>query len=76
MSASELAGAPAAAQAALTGAALAGPAAYVPRRVARSAASANPPVPPCCAPMHAVLLFADVSGYSALTAWVRFVPSS
>ena len=64
-----LSSAQAAAQAALT--AIAGLAAYVPRRVARSAASANPPAPPCCAPMPAVLLFADVSGYSALTAWVR-----
>lgn len=68
--ASGLDAAPEASAQQLTGATLA---AYVPRRVARSAASACPPQPPCCAPMPAVLLFADVSGYSALcvpAAWM------
>ncbi len=45
-------------------------AAYVPRRVAQLYAGSTPPVPPCCAPLRAVLLFADVSGYSQLTRWM------
>ncbi len=45
-------------------------AAYVPRRVAQLFASPAPPCPPCCAPLRAVLLFADISGYSRLTRWM------
>jgi hypothetical protein len=29
-----------------------------------------PPPPPCCSALRAVLLFADVSGFSALTRWM------
>jgi class 3 adenylate cyclase len=42
----------------------------VPRRVAQLYASSAPPCPPCFAALRAVLLFADVSGYSALTRWM------
>jgi hypothetical protein len=41
--------------------------AYVPRRVLQLHAAA---APPCCSPLRCVLLFADVSGYSALTRWM------
>jgi hypothetical protein len=30
----------------------------------------HPPTPPCSAPLRALLLFADVSGYSRLTRWM------
>jgi hypothetical protein len=40
------------------------------RQVAHHYASSTPPTPPCSAPLRAVLLFADVSGYSALTRWM------
>jgi class 3 adenylate cyclase len=45
-------------------------AAYVPRMVAQRYASGPAPQPPCCAPLRAVLLFADVCGFSALTRWM------
>jgi hypothetical protein len=50
--------------------AAAGLQAYVPRRVAQLYASACPPQPPCSAPLRAILLFADISGYSLLTRWL------
>ena len=39
-------------------------------QVAQLYASASPPRPPCCAPLRAVILFADVAGFSSLTRWM------